>query len=263
MRSIDIRLAPVIAVIHTQLISGVDRYFDAIQALQTRVIESQRDRLITIAGLMADTIAGDRRIFVFGTGHSHLLAEEGHFRAGGLAAVVPIFSTALMLHESASHSATLEHTGGMARPLLHKYLPEPGEMIFIFSNSGVNHVPVEMAVAAKEHGLISVAVCSINYARTAPLSPLGQRLIDLADYTIDNGGEPGDSLIPIGDLPWRVGPSSTVMGALIWNCLITEAASQLQRHFVDVPVYASANMPGASEHNATLLQKWQARNPHL
>lgn len=243
--------------------NGLDQYFDAIRSLQAQAIETQRDRLIRIAAVMVETIVRDKRILVFGTGHSHMLAEEGHFRAGGLAPVVPIFLSALMVHESAIVSGQLERTGGIARLLIDRYQPRSGEMLFIFSNSGVNLLPVEMALAAKERGVIVVSICSLKYARIAPLSILGQRLPDVSDYSIDNGGEPGDSLIAIDGSPWRVGPGSTVIGALLWNSLITEVAFQLQTLSVDVPVYASANMPGASAHNAALLQKWQALNPHI
>jgi uncharacterized phosphosugar-binding protein len=247
----------------SQFGSGFDRYCSAVQALQARVIDSQRDPLEQIAGAMTETILREGRIFVFGTGHSHLLAEEGHFRAGGLAPVVPILSSALMLHESAIVSGRLERLSGIAGPLLDRYHPQPGEMLFIFSNSGVNLLPVEMALIAKARGLTVVSICSMAYARVAPLSVLGKRLFEVADYAIDNGGEPGDSLITIDDLPWRVGPSSTVIGALIWNALITEVACQLQARSIDVPVYASGNMPGAHEHNAALVQKWHTLNPHI
>src|SRR3990172_3141220 len=63
--------------------SGIDGYWRAIQVLQAKVIQSQRDLLERVAQAMAETIQGGRRIFVFGTGHSHMLAEEAHFRAGG------------------------------------------------------------------------------------------------------------------------------------------------------------------------------------
>jgi len=243
--------------------NGIDRYFAAIQKLQSNVIANQRGQLAQVAGAMADTIAAGRRVLVFGTGHSHMLAEEGHFRAGGLAAVTPILLSGLMLHESALLSGQLERTAGIAEPLLDRYKPQAGEMLFVFSNSGVNLLPVEMGLAARTRGLTVVAVCSLAYARVAPLSAVGKRLFEVADYTLDNGGEPGDSLVPLDGTPWRVGPSSTVMGALLWNCLITEAALQLQSRMAFAPVYASANMPGAAEHNATLLAQWRALNPHL
>lgn len=243
--------------------NGLDEYVTAILALQRRIMDAQRDRLIQIAGVLAEVVRRDHRIFLFGTGHSHLLAEEGHFRAGGLANVVPILSPGLMLHEGAIRSAQLEKQRGVAAALLDRYQPQTGEVIFIFSNSGVNAVPVEMALAARARGLITIAVCSLRYAQQAALSAAGQRLYEAADYTLDNGGEPGDSLISIAGTPYRVGPSSTITGALIWNALITEVVFQLQARAIDAPVYVSSNLPGAAEHNAALLNKWRSRNPHL
>jgi len=243
--------------------SGLDRYFDAIRSLQQRVIETQRDGLKQIAGVMTEAVMRDDRIFLFGTGHSHMLAEEGHFRAGGLANVVPILLPALMLHEGSTLSAHLERTSGIAEGLLDRYRPHTGEAIFIFSNSGVNTTPVEMALAAKERGLTTVAVCALKFAQNAKLSSTGKRLYEVTDYTIDNGGESGDSLIAIEGTPYRVGPSSTVIGALIWNALVTEVACNLRARSIEVPVYVSSNQPDAAEHNAALLQKWRARNPHI
>jgi uncharacterized phosphosugar-binding protein len=243
--------------------SGIDQYFAAVAALQRHVLDTQREQLHHVATVMTEVIMQDGRIFVFGTGHSHLLAEEGHYRAGGLANVVPILSSALMVHESATVSVQLERLPGLARALCARYQLQSGEMMFIFSNSGVNAVPVEMALLAKERQLTTVAVCALSYARLAPLSALGKRLPDVVDYVIDNGGQPGDSLIQVDGSPWRVGSSSTVMGAVIWNALITEVAFQLQARSMDLPVYASSNVAGAAEHNAPLLEKWRARNPHM
>ena len=160
---------------------GISQFFEAIQALQSRVIGGQRGLLSQVAQVMANTIQRQSRILVFGTGHSHMLAEEGHYRAGGLAAVVPILSSELMLHASALQSGKLERTAGLAKPLLDRYGPRAGEMLFIFSNSGVNLLPMEMALAAKASGLTVVAVCSLAYARVAPLSAVGQRLFEVAD----------------------------------------------------------------------------------
>ncbi|NTU64466.1 MAG: sugar isomerase domain-containing protein [Chloroflexi bacterium] len=174
-----------------------------------------------------------------------------------------MLESSLMLHESSIVSGKLERTSGVARPTFERYQPQAGEMLFIFSNIGVNCAPVEMALLAKEHGLISVAVCSLSYARVAPLSSAGQRLFEVTEYAIDNGGEQGDSLIALEGMPWRVGPSSTVINALIWNALITEVAFILQACGAALPVFGSSNLPGATEHNAALLQKWRARNPHI
>ena len=126
-----------------------------------------------------------------------------------------------------------------------------------------NKVVTEMALEAKARGLYVVAILSQAYAQKAPLSAIGKRLDQVADLTIDNGGEPGDALVQIEGSPWRVGPSSTITGALIWNCLLAECVQRLQAQGAEIPVFASLNMPGAAEHNQALLDKWRPLNPHL
>src|SRR3954463_3767256 len=138
--------------------AGIDAYFRAIGELHRRVIETQRPLLVDVARRMAEVILRGGRIFVFGTGHSHMLAEEGYARAGGLLSVVPIFYTALMLHESIPLSAKVERTPGLAKDLLDRSGIAPGEILFVYSNSGVNHLPVEMALEAKKRGVITVSV---------------------------------------------------------------------------------------------------------
>lgn len=242
---------------------GFDRFYQELQALQRRVLDTQRAELQQVADYMVRTIRAQRRIFLFGTGHSHLLVEEGFYRAGGLASVVPIFSSALMVHEHPQLSGRLERTAGLANTLLSSYEPQPEEMLFIFSNSGVNRLPVEMALEAQAADLIVVAVTSLAYAEIAPLSDLGRRLDDVADIVLDNGGAPGDALVSLPNYKWCVGPSSTVIGSLLWNGLVVEAVSQLCAAGEEIPLFASSNMEGAAQHNQVLIEKWRQVNPHL
>lgn len=240
---------------------GIAEYLRSIQELQSRVINSQQDVLDQVAAKMVETIRAGNRIFIFGTGHSHMMAEEAFFRAGGLAAAVPILMTDLMLHENPNLGSRLERTPGLAGILLDEYQARPGEMLFVYSNSGVNHLPVEMALLARERGLCVVGVCSRAYARVAPLSALGKRLDEAANFVIDNLGLPGDGLVSLEGTDWRVGPSSTILGALIWDALITEVFFRLSALGEEIPVYASFNMPGAAEHDQVMLKKWGAVNP--
>lgn len=244
----------------------IQDFFRAIQAMQTHVLESQAENLCLAACRMADTVQAGGRIFLFGSGHSHLLAEEAFYRAGGLAAATPVFSSALMLHEDPHLSCRLERTPGVAAGLLERYQPATGEMLFVFSNSGVNCLPVELALEAKKRGLYVVSVSAFEYAKIAPQSALGIRLDQAADLALDNGGVPGDALLQLENCNWRVGPSSTILGALLWNSLVVECVAALQARGVDsdkLPVFASLNMRGAAEHNAALLDEWRKINPHL
>lgn len=244
-------------------LTALDQYLQAMSKLQARVVERQRGRLLEVAQRMANTIRTDQRIFLFGTGHSHLIAEEGFYRAGGLANVVPILTEHVMLHHLPSLGSRLERTPGLADMILERYSPQPGEMLFVFSNSGVNQLPVEMAVRGRERGLFLVSISSYEYARSAPLSGLGLRLDQSVDVAIDNGGIPGDATLQLRDFPWRVAPSSTVIGALLWNALVAETVSLLLEAGLEPPVFASLNVTGAAQHNQALLEKWRPRNIHL
>lgn len=242
---------------------GIQTYLQTILKLQEQVITRQHEALLEIASAMADAIAEDKRIFLFGTGHSHMLAEEGLYRAGGLACVVPVLSSAFMLHENAALSSRLERTPGLAGVTIDHYKPQPGEMILIFSNSGVNQLPIEMAVTSHELGLKVVGICSHSYAKIAPLSEIGKKLFEVSDFTIDNQGMPGDALLPLQGTDWKVAPSSTIINVLIWNCLLTETVNILQRRKIQLPLIVSLNMSGAEEHNRAVIEKWRSVNPYL
>jgi uncharacterized phosphosugar-binding protein len=229
---------------HDNSAAGIDAYFRALAELSARVLETQRAMMEQVAARMAETILAGARIFVFGTGHSHMLAEEGYARAGGLMSVVPIFYTALMLHESIPLEAKIERVPGLAGDLLDRSGIKSTDMLFVYSNSGVNHLPVEMAIEAKKRGVTTVTVGSIAFARVAPLSSIGKRLADVCDFAIDNGGVPGDGIIEVPGNEWKVGPTSTVIGATIRNALVVETTRRIQAAKGDAPVAVSFNMPG-------------------
>ena len=244
-------------------LQGAAAYMRAVESLLEEIAQTQAEAIDRAASAVVDTIKREGTVFVFGTGHSHLLAEEGHYRAGGLAAVTPILIETLMLHHNAVQGSEIERTRGLAEGLLHRYHPKAGDMLFIYSNSGVNAVPVEMALAAKAVGMTVIAVIAADYAATANLGPVGKKLGEVADIIIDNRGIPGDAIVPIGDSGLRAGPTSTVAGAFIFNAVVTEVAWRLHEAGLPLPVFVSSNVPGAAAHNRDLLERARERNPHL
>jgi uncharacterized phosphosugar-binding protein len=243
-------------------IAGAAAYMNAVIERLTQVAANQTSAIDCAADAVAKTIMNDGMVYILGTGHSHMLAEEGHYRAGGLAAVCPVLIGALMLHENSIASGTFERVSGLAPAIFQRYGLTSRDMLFVFSNSGVNAVPVEAALYARSLGMTVAAVCSMAYAAQIPAGKAGMKLADAADIVLDNGGIPGDALIPIGD-GLRAGPLSTIGGAFLLNAILVEAAQRMVARSHNPPVIVSANMPGANEHNAPLIARYQPRNPHL
>ena len=80
---------------------------------------------------------------------------------------------------------------------------------------------------------------------------------------IDNRGVAGDAVVPLGESGLRVAPTSTITGAFILDALVAEVAARFQAAGLPLPVYVSANVPGAAEHNRELIARFRERNPHL
>lgn len=239
-------------------------YLGRIEEMITRLRTEQLDTIREAGRMVADVIGEDGLIHVFGTGHSHMLVEEGLYRAGGLAPVNGILEPGLMLHEGATAATQLERLPGYSRIVVEKHRLEPRDLMVVISNSGVNAAPVEMALRAKELGLKVIAVCSLEYSRAANLKPeVPARLYEVADLTLDNLGEAGDATVELDGWNLKVGPTSTAIGAALLNAVFVEAASVLADEGVEPPVYRSSNMPGAAEHNRKLVERFRGRVRNL
>src|ERR1700683_1601894 len=77
-----------------RLTSAVDDYFDDVISRLTALKENARAGIERTIEAIVKVVQSDGRVFVFGTGHSHVIAEETHYRAGGLAITVPILTGA-------------------------------------------------------------------------------------------------------------------------------------------------------------------------
>jgi len=240
-------------------------YISDLQSLLER-IKSQQAAAIEAAGkLVADALMADGVIHTFGTGHSHLIADEAFFRAGGIAAINPILDERLVFLKGALESTRVERISGLARELIEQEQVGPSDVAIVISNSGRNNAPVEMALEMKARGVRVIAITSVAQSSTSvPLHTSGKRLFELADVVVDNCVPPGDALLTLPGLPSRIGPSSTVMGAAIINSIMIEAVAETLRRGARVPVLPSANLDGVTEETLKeLLGRYRGRVRYL
>ena len=235
-------------------------YRDTIVEVLDRVLAGQAAVLDAVRDAVAAALMADRLVYVAGSGHSHLLAEEVFYRAGVIAAAQAILDHDLMLHMGAERSTLMERETGRAEKVLANYPVGPGDVVFVASNSGRNAYPIEMALLARARGATIVALTSLRHAtRTTSRHGSGKLLYQVADHVIDNGGEYGDSALPIPGRNVRMGPTSTLVGVFILNAILAEAVAALASRGVIVDVYQSANMQGAEAESEAMIARWRPR----
>ena len=223
--------------------TGAEEYFGKALAIAQQAAETQLGAIRVAAGLVAEALAGGKRFWAFGTGHSHALAEELYGRAGGLADVRAILEPGLMLHEGLQKSSALERLPGLAEVLLEINQVESGDVVLIASNSGRNSVPVEFALGARKRGAQVIALTSMAHTTsTTSRAPGGQRLFETADVVIDNCGVPGDALIEIPGSPELTGATSTMVGAMLVQALTVEVVARLAERGETPNVLRSQNV---------------------
>ncbi len=199
-------------------------------------------------------------IHVFSTGHSHMIVEEMFYRTGGLIPINPILSDELMLHTGAITSTKMERVSGKAAEILKNEDLRRGDTIIISSNTGINTVPIEAALYAKEKGLTVIAVTSKKISETlTSRSPSGKRLFEVSDIVIDNHSPKGDGLLVIPDTNKITGGASTFASLFIAQRIVLKIENLFLKNGEMPPILLSANLPGGDEYNEEAIKAYKDR----
>ena len=243
--------------------SAAREYHTGISAIVARVGAEQRPAIERVGAAIAGTVARGALLHIFGSGHSHMAAEEIFHRAGGLCCINAIIDPALSGH--GPFSMYLERLEGYVPTVLAQYDLRAGEHLIVVSNSGINAAPVEAAIYGKARGLIVTALTSLEHSRDVPSRhSSGKRLFEVADHVIDTCGPRGDVLLRIDGVSERVGGTSTVTTAIIVNMLVATVIERLLAAGVRPPVRVSVNVPeGAwgNEARCAALEERIKRQP--
>ncbi|CAN5913991.1 sugar isomerase domain-containing protein [soil metagenome] len=186
-----------------------------------RVVGAALDALVALdltpvaaaADALAQRIDAGGALYVFGSGHSQLLALEGHYRAGGPTWVHPVLDDRLSPARGAALS-TAERTAGIGGDLVAHVTA--ADALLVASTSGRNAVPLEVATRGRANGALLIALTSCR---------AGSRLDTLADHVLDTQVPAGDAMVEVRGT--RMGPVSTVVGAALLHALLAETVERL------------------------------------
>lgn len=236
-------------------------FLSKIQQILRAIQETEADAIQTAAQACANTIAAGRAVLLFGAGHSALPAQEAFPRIGSIVGFVQITEPVLSFNGHVTgkggqrQMSFLEQTPGLAEVILSNYDLTPQDTLIVFSNSGINALPVEICHLAREQGLTTIGVSSKQHTlANAPKNPLGKRLLEVADIHIDNHTPRGDALVPLDD-DIRAGGGSTISAMAIINAIVVETISLLQARGVPFHLYPSHNV---SENVQDVIKKEEA-----
>jgi uncharacterized phosphosugar-binding protein len=240
-------------------------YFEAVMPILKRAIDSQTEVLRRVAQHMAEVIAGDHLVYIFGGGHAGLLSSELTYRAGGLVPIVPILAPGLTTTvRPLTLETKMERLPGYASLLLEECGLTRDDMLLVHSNSGRNTVAIELAEGARAQGTLVVALTNVAHSRNvSSRHPKGYKLMDVADLVIDNCGVLGDAVVSFPGFLQKTGPTSTVVGAFLLNAAVVETVRLLLEKGIEPPVFRSANLDGSDQHNQRLMARYSGRLTYL
>ncbi len=236
--------------------------------VQENMVKVEREQIGNIkkaAELMADTIAEDKLIHVYGGGgHTCLCICEMFFRAGGLACINPIMDIAISPFNQSLKYLETERTVEYARGLIRYYRLVKDDVLIIFHNIGVNPTTIDAALESKERGVKIIAVSSSYWQDSLPADhfirhPSKKNLFDLADICIDDYNPVGDAVIEMEGLDTPIAPISGIVDFYIIHRLEMETVHILLERGIDPPVWRSANVPDGDDYNARYVDKYYSR----
>ncbi|MBP2472743.1 putative phosphosugar-binding protein [Crossiella equi] len=235
-------------------------YAAAVHEHLRRVEEANAEAVATTVGLLLDVVRAGGLVHTAGAGHSLAAVAETFYRAGGLACVRPVYHPELLPMHGARASTVAERRSGLAAQTLGEKPFGPDDLLIVFSTSGVNPYPVELAKAAVAAGRPVVAVTSREASAAAPARS-GTTLAAEATVVLDNLVRVGDASYPVAEPV--TAPLSSLANGFLWNLLLVGLHEAATAAGVELPLWRSANTVGGDEANKDLMAHYQRLVPVL
>ena len=229
-----------------------------------KIRNTQMDAIAKTAEEIAARLEKGGLFYVFGTGHSHMLAEELYHRAGGLIQARAIVPHEITVDLCNRKSTLMERLDGVAEVIFATHKIRSCDVLILVSNSGRNPVPVQMAKIARERGIFTVALTNLAHSgNVKSREKTGKRLFELCDMVLDTCGPSGDAIVPIPGRDYSMAPSSTILGAMILQSLVCAIAETMISHGHEPLIRRSVNLDGNDDHNQKIKEQLLEQFPGI
>ena len=244
-----------------------EEYLDNIERLVSTIRTKQKEKIVEAAEIIVDSTLSGGALYIFGAGHSSMMASELAFRAGGFALANPIYYEGLMLNARPIHKTVLaERLESVGELIMEGINLSCVDTLLVASVSGRNAAPLEVAMIGKKMGAKLIALTSLEYSRSISSRHIsGKRLFELEpDLILDLCCPLGDATIDLEGFEQKIKPVSTISGHIILNSVIVEVVEMLIREKIDpLPVYMSANLDQGKHFNDRVMEAYRSRINYL
>lgn len=233
----------------------LERYQARVDELLKEVRETQRDNMIAAGNMIADTVANGGGVFLSGICHS--IESDVIYRGGG-----PIFYkrfTWKLDVESKGRERPRDgmddNMEGLAAYALKRSRVRPGDVLVVGSVSGRTLAVVDLAYEAKKLGIKVIAFISMKYAtQVDAVHSSGKKLYEIVDLVIDNCAPAAEAMMQIEGIEAPYAAASGIASDyLLWG-ITSVAVEALMDKGITPGILKSANFPGGSEYNKTVVE---------
>ena len=241
----------------------MDLYYKEVIGIIDEIRATEKEHILQAAHMIADQVAADKLVYVFGPGgHSNLAAMEVFFRAGGLMHISAILNQETMLSSGALKSMQTERLPGYGSIVVNDYGIGEGDLLVVVNAYGINSATIDAALTARKNGARVIGVSSVEHASTCPADhparhPSKKNLHDIVDCHVDCKVKLGDATIELDGFEQKIGALSTYANAYVMNSIVVEAINILVNRGINPPVWRSGNCPGGDEWNNRFLERFR------
>lgn len=236
------------------------KYYEKISEVLANIHSTQRGRIQKAAEVMASAIVTNKRVYLFGSGHSVIPVMDVFPRYGSFIGFFPLYDPRLMWTNvvgpgGARELLWLETREGYIEVFLQSYPLNAGDVMIVFSHGGLNAAPIEAALYAKNKGLTVITVSSLTNAKVSKAKHSTSKMLpDVADIAIDNCVEPEDAQVDIGQ-PEKIAAGSTIAAVFVAMALVAETGTRLVAKGYTPQTFVSPNVPGIEkDHNQKIFE---------